>query len=304
MNYHNIAESLLTFYNQHPHNLDVFINALLVQKGIRKSFIIQPINYKEPIGGPSQEWFNQAPITVSLLRDIQNTFPDLKFIHMNQGILIIRQDTKIPFDINNYTDTELGKLLSYPCPGDINNNRNFAVRYNVIFKDKIYELFTSICGQIYPSVKIIGHQIRNFIRILNMYLPEPIFFEMDIHPILSTDTIIEAVLNNQIDEQIKDEIANIFSNYDLQILNILQENQIINIFDPQYRQLLLYILLQFQVEEESPDELQVISNTTERTQVRKIIFQKQQDSIVDILTTVYGIYIDPKYLQEAYDFYF
>lgn len=194
--------------------------------------------------------------------------------------------------------------MSYPCPGDIINNRNFAVSYNVIFKDKIYNLFTSICGQIYPKVKIIGYQIDGIIRMLNMYLTDPMFFEIDIQSILSTDTIINAVLNNQIDERIKDAIANIFSNYDLQILNILQKNRIVNMLDPQYRQLLLYILLRFQVEEESPNELQVISNTTERTQVRKIIFQKQQDSIVDILTTVYGIYVDPKYLQEAYDFYF
>jgi hypothetical protein len=298
------ARLLLEFYQEYPDYLDVFLNALLVETGIRRSFLIQPIDYKEPIGGPSSEWEAEAPITVSLLRAIHRMFPNFKFVHMNQGVLVLLSDTPIPFDLTKYTNVQLGELLSYPCPGDIANRRNFGIHYRVLFHQKSYHLFAVICGEINPPVDRLAKQIQEVIDSLNPYLHDKLTFKFTIERIISIETVIQAVMDDQITPRIRSEIHNILYNADLAILNILHRAGIIDLYDPTFHELLLYIVFRYQADMKPPNPLRYITNPAERRKVRHAQFEKDQDAIVNILTTLYGIHIDPQYLDEARQTYF
>jgi hypothetical protein len=300
------ADALLQFYQDHPNHLDVFVNALLVDTGIRRAFLIQPIDYKEPVGGPSVEWEREAPVSTSLLRSLQSMFPQFKFVHMNQGILVLRQETQIPFDVNRYTNIQLGELLSYPCPGDITKRRNLGVHYRIIFHRTSYHLFAVICGEINPQVHLLADQIQGLINTLNANLPaaDQLTFRFKIEPIISPETVIQSVLEDQITPSMRREVRNILYNAYLALLNILQDHEIIDLYDPELRQFLLSVLLRYQSNNRLPNILRMITNPEEKKKVRQALFDREQNAIVNILTRLYGIQIDPEYLEEARQIYF
>lgn len=305
MDLHSLAGSLLEFYRLHPNDLDIFLNAVLVETGVRNAFLIQPVDYKEPIGGPGYQWQQEAPKTQEFLNTIHRMFPNMKFIHMDQGVLVLRRETPIRFDPNNYTQAQLGQLLSYPCPGDIEGGRNFVAHYKVNYLNKDYHLLASICGSDKnPQIKIMTDQIQQVIDGLNLSLRNGLRFEYYIDPIFSTETLIDAVINQQVTPAMENEIANLLANSDLILLNILEENKVMSIFELKFRPLLLDTLLRIQAEELYPNPLLEISDWKERDAVHKILVQKRQDGIANILQQIYGVQVDPRYRQHALNYYF
>lgn len=319
------ASIMLDFYNKNPDYLCIFINALLVTFEIRKSFMIQPQDYKEILPNNIEsisDLEKDAPITSKLIRNIHEIFPEpeLKYVYIDQGILILRKETEITFDLEQYTQKELGELLSYPCAGDIFANRNFSVSYHILYNNRDYSLFTSICGKIVPEIEILYQKIRLLIEEINLYFNDnKMICEYRIVPIITIDTLINNIINDRIyqeqedeegkeeekeeTERLKYEVRNTFYNSFHIILNILEENSVFNIFDPKYKQFLLYLL----VEEKSETECQILSlieDKKKNKEVQKLLFKGKNDFTVNMLTTVYDVIIDQKYITEAYNVYF
>ena len=114
-----------------PYLYDIIINIDLVINQIRPTFMIQLVDYKDDmkiiklILGNIKSMFN-----ISSLED-ENC--PIKFILINQGILVFPKQSLIGkkkyleldsllkkyVDSNNTDQISLGKLLGYPCPGEL-----------------------------------------------------------------------------------------------------------------------------------------------------------------------------------------
>jgi hypothetical protein len=95
-------------------SLETVINCYLLYYDVRKSFLMQP-------------YMNETRKDLYKVYDIIRQYFPLYFtIDIDQGLLVTKINTNIPFDINNYTDKQLGNFLSYPTAGILINKLSFA----------------------------------------------------------------------------------------------------------------------------------------------------------------------------------
>lgn len=87
--------------------LEEYINTILVEKGGRPAFMIQPSDYKESRA--------DEPITSKKIQFIKKYFPDLHISNTNWGVIISKQKLDSA-SIKNGKD--IGKILGYPCYKD------------------------------------------------------------------------------------------------------------------------------------------------------------------------------------------
>ena len=112
----NLSKIFLDLYKQNL-PVDIILNSILVRENVRNSFL-----------------FESALDT--------NTFPDFKFVDLIQNNYFIGKL------ITKNTEIDLGNFLSYPCAGDIVNNRNYYFDIDIIYNDELYQLIGMVCGKI------------------------------------------------------------------------------------------------------------------------------------------------------------
>lgn len=211
-------------------SLEVTINCYLVQYNVRKSLLLQP--YDRTI----------RDIFDTILNEIAVLFPEFVFHKIDQGELITKEKI-LPFNKDDYTFDELGKFLSYPCPGDIIDKRNFAIHYNIKYKEIEDSLFTVICeSQNNKKIVELKEQIINVLNKINENIDEPIKLKIKIKKIYSIEEIIIDTKNDNITKIIEKEIDNILWNFNFSILLALHEDKIIDLFDKENRTMLLLAL--------------------------------------------------------------
>jgi hypothetical protein len=100
--------------------LSILMNCILVDKGIRPAMLIQPQDYGEVT------W--NDPHTKQILDSIQTKFPRLKQSHhyeKYQGIIVSKQN----FNGKTIDNTEMGRILGYPCYEDYETSNSEDVEY-------------------------------------------------------------------------------------------------------------------------------------------------------------------------------
>ena len=287
------AERFNTFLHRiyHP---DIVMNALLVLNGIRHAFLIQPVDYRERS--------SREPETSRILSALRSIFPEFSYKEINQGILVSLDKNIIQFP-RSYTETDLGNILSYPCAGDILFRRNYSVHYNFIYQQTRYNIMSFICGDIDDAVTSLSHRIEEFVTSLSAYLDTPLEYIMEISRLYTIEAVIEAVKSNRLSVDIEDEVYNLFSNFDMDLLTILHDEDRLDIMEPRFREFLMTLLLLMKAEEESDNELFVIANEQERLNVHKIQFNKRMAWLRAVLEE-FGIPVTDQDVKEAYSTYF
>lgn len=288
------AERFNNFLRRSYHP-DIALNALLVLNNIRHAFLIQPVDYRERS--------SRDPETARILATLRDVFYGFTYKEINQGVLVSLDKNIIQFP-SQHTVTELGNLLSYPCAGDILFRRNYVVHYAFIYHQSRYDIMSVICNDVDESVTSLSHRIEQFILSLNRYLDAPMEYMMETSRLYTVDTVIEAVRSNRISVDIEEEVYNLFSNFDMDLLTILHDEDRLDIMDPQFREFLLTLLLLMKAEEEHENELFVISNEKERLAVHKIQFNKRMAWLRHVLEEQFGVHVTDQDVKEAYSTYF
>lgn len=275
----------------HP---DISMNALLTLNGIRHAFLIQPVDYRERSA--------KEPETARILSALRAIFPEFSYKEINQGVLVSLDKNIIQFP-QKYTETDLGNILSYPCAGDILFRRNYAVHYNFVYHQTQYNIMSFICNDVDESVNSLSQRIEQFIISLNRYLNAPMKYIMETSRLYTVETVIEAVRSNQITVDIENEVYNLFSNFDMDLLTILHDEDRLDIMEPRFREFLMTLLLLIKTDEELGHESLVISNEQERLNVQKIQFNKRMTWLRSVLEE-FGVHVMDQDVKEAYSTYF
>jgi hypothetical protein len=168
--------------------LEEYMNSVLVTKGVRPAFMIQPPDYEEKTA--------EDKITKKKLQNIKKQFPDLFQQVTDHGIII----SKKPININETSyNQDIGKILGYPCYRDFNsiltNKDKISITYGVFVNlkyipgltnyNRSIQLFADRC--IDKSTYKIHEEIRN-----------------KIETILNSDKIIGGILDNvELNEEIQ-----------------------------------------------------------------------------------------------------
>jgi hypothetical protein len=121
--------------------IDVFLNCILVDKGIRSAMLVQPHDYGEVTG--------KEPETKKILRSIKRNFPKLKQSHdyqLYQGIIISKED----FNGRDIDLHEMGRILGYPCyedyaPGESEDIEYVQSLYAILPGHEKVGLFNNAC---------------------------------------------------------------------------------------------------------------------------------------------------------------
>jgi hypothetical protein len=126
-----------------PNLYDILANMLLTAHGKRFGFLVQKVDYKD------------KDIYKYIINIIENT-PEPLLILMNTELCIIKihqgtyvtainrkKELKKLLKENEENDTILGKLLSYPCAGDIGKENTKIVRFYVEPGHK--DIFSNLC---------------------------------------------------------------------------------------------------------------------------------------------------------------
>lgn len=124
-------------YNK-TNKLDIAYNAIFVLCGARPAFLVQSIDYGENKFGPT----TLGKITMNILLCLEKY---LKITTTYQGFIISKYDKTIPNELN---DKIVGKIIGYPCSGDLNieNRRNYLCQYYVKKNKQKIKIMSIICN--------------------------------------------------------------------------------------------------------------------------------------------------------------
>jgi len=123
-------------------DIDVLLNAILVNEDIRPAMLVQPQDYHERTG--------QDPKTLSIVNKIKELFPKLILSDSYDGIYQGTIISKKSYNSSFISIEKMGEILGYPCYKDINDlNRDkpyysiaVMVSYNT---DKEITLIVNVC---------------------------------------------------------------------------------------------------------------------------------------------------------------
>lgn len=126
-----------------PNLYDIFANMLLTAHGKRFGFLVQKVDYKDKdIYKYIINIIDNSPEPLLIL---MNT--ELSTIKIRQGTYVTainrRKELKKLLKENEENDTILGKLLSYPCAGDIGKGNTKIVRFYLEPGHK--DIFSNVC---------------------------------------------------------------------------------------------------------------------------------------------------------------
>jgi hypothetical protein len=125
-----------------------YINAFLVDKGVRPAMMLQPSEYEERT--------EADPKTSEIIRNILSTFPSLKpSLTETHEIILSKRDVKLE-DIE--THKQLGTVLGYPCASEFQEAKliadiepTYAIHLYIKLKDAVQteekeiQLFANVC---------------------------------------------------------------------------------------------------------------------------------------------------------------
>ena len=154
-------------------DLEAVLNSYLLKDGIRDAFIIQNPYLEDKIS--------------VYIESIKKVFPNFVFTQMDQGILVTR-DAKIPIDLQNYAEVQLGNLLGYPCAGDIGIHRNFSLTIWATYKGNRYDVYGMICKE-RNNEKMANFvkKITSYINNLNKQIKNKIEIDVQVKKLYSID---------------------------------------------------------------------------------------------------------------------
>jgi len=87
--------------------LDVYMNSVLVQNGLRNAMLIQPADYKESV--------STDPVTAGKLKALKKAFPELVQSDIAGETIISKKPYK---NTNIKINEDMGKILGFPCAAD------------------------------------------------------------------------------------------------------------------------------------------------------------------------------------------
>jgi len=268
------------FYKQIKMYISIYLllNLILVTENIRKSMLLQPINYGE--------FTSDSPITKNISDNISQLFPYLyqtKNYQNFQGIIISHDS----YDGLSISSNKMGEILSYPCfDGFSTLNRNisyYLISLNVYINNIKIEFFTNVCQNTSKlnAFEILAKDSEKVFKsseLLKDYIVGNVFVTVNkIHVV--QEMINKIILNKELDKDEIDEIDNIFWNnfMDNDINKVVKHIQFDN---PIHKGILLTLLENEMNQVMSP--FYPIQNYVEYEDVQKIS-QKSEKDIIDIL---------------------
>jgi len=123
-------------------DIDVLLNAILVNEDIRPAMLVQPQDYHERTG--------QDPKTLSIVNKIKELFPKLILSDSYDGIYQGTIISKKLYNGSFISIEKMGEILGYPCYKDFNDlNRDkpyYSIAVMVSYNnDKEISLFVNVC---------------------------------------------------------------------------------------------------------------------------------------------------------------
>ena len=188
---------------------------MLVVAGIRKSFMVQSIDYGEYKG--------TGPKTEVIVNNLRYVFPELLTTNTHQGIIFSLGPIGILHD-----DYELGVALSFPSPGEMDGK--FSVHYEVHIDGKTYDLLSCISNAITPAVNELADKIRVFVESLGFG------FVLIIKKIYTdAEVLAKVIAKDTVKPKLQWEVLSIYGNNYMSLLCILQEKKEIDLFSAEWR---------------------------------------------------------------------
>jgi len=270
--------------------LNNLVNIILVLENIRPAFLIQPVDYGETS--------HNDPKTRDILKCIKYNFPNLihSFTYETyQGIIISKSNYNDRYDIDN---TEIGKILGYPCYLEFDNldrnNETYSITVMVKFMDgKEIDVFTNVCKDLTNLIifEKIAHQSKEVLinnteynklfgynKVIDVYVKY--------NKILSHQSIINKLLSNvKIEKDDMFLISNIFYNNDYNDSIISKIMETLQYDNPIHIGILLNILINDKNDILSPF-YPLYKYPNERTNI-KIISENLSDDLLFILESSY-----------------
>jgi hypothetical protein len=194
-----------------------YINTILVEKGGRKAFMIQPPDYNERTAKDN--------ITKQKLEIIHKYFPNLHQTITDWGIII----TKYKLNPNSIKDdSDIGKILGYPCYKEYNKVRtsiNNTFAFDIIvnlkssanlknYKNKII-LFTDRCldKSTYIEHETIKNKIENILKkdeVIGNLLES---VELGFDTVINVNVLLSKIKSNKkLNKEEMDELLNLLYN--------------------------------------------------------------------------------------------
>jgi hypothetical protein len=176
--------------------LDIAINTVLVIGNIRRGFLIQAIDYNEKIkDNYDEEIKNINSTTGKILRSLLKKDLGLKIIYHNQGIFILNKNIEKSYIDNIDTAEGQGKLISYPCAGDLYLEKKYNYLIEIEYNNDKKTIMSVICSkdndEEFSGLK---EQIQIF---LQDKIDEKIQVTLIKIKILTIDNVIEFIENEE-----------------------------------------------------------------------------------------------------------
>lgn len=276
---HIIDELLEKNINEYD-AFEISTNSFLLEDQIRKSFVIQ---YHDPV------------VKSAIKNIITKYFNDFKFYDVKHGLLVTLSSTKITFDLENYTDKDLGDFLEYPCSGDIVHERDYVFNINAKYYkfDKLMNIYAFICSDKNKSKSIeFYNKIKYYFEnVLNKYLENKIELSYEFKKIYTISNIIDLYERGEMVNEIKEEIINVFYNHNFVLLSNLYKNEKINIFDSKLKSFIITILYLCNSEFEYGFIAQFLRNYDDKKKSIDLDLATKSDWTANVLRNLYNIKI-------------
>lgn len=259
-------------------SLEISLNCLFLDNKIRDSFLIQILLNID----------NYIEINIKIIDTIQKYFNNFKFIYINQGVLVTKNNTIIPFQLDNYTDRELGDFLGYPCSGDINDNRNYSFSIYGVYNNRHEQIYGMISkDNNNPILNNFIVKIVNFINKLNGHIDNQIILDIKFKKLYNLDDVINCVINNNICDDIQNEIVNLLYNHNFQLLVRYHNNKLIDMFNKDFSEILYFILIICKTEQLYPLDYKILPKFVYNNDI-----MKKNKLISETIFNKFGIYFN------------
>ena len=123
--------------------INILLNAILVNENVRPAMLVQPIDYNEKKGTDKK--------TLTIVNGIKKIFPDLYLTdnyEIYQGTIISKK--KIPLEKGFISLEDMGNILGYPCYKDFEDANRDDILYEIALiasynNNSEIQLFVNVC---------------------------------------------------------------------------------------------------------------------------------------------------------------
>jgi hypothetical protein len=212
----------------------------------------------------------------------------------------MEKSTSIDFDINNYTEKQLGDFLSYPCAGDTAeigpDDSKYSIHYILKIGNAKHHIINMVCKEKTSQINQFTNKIENFIDKFNKLSKRKIEFVVEFNKLYSIPHLINSVKKEEIDQEIKNQIYSLFENFTYQIFLIVQSENILDVFDKKYKLVLLATLAHIYAEHSN--NARVYSNEHYNKTV-----SVNADTVINLFDILADVKIDKKIANLTIDTY-